>query len=86
MKMFHTEGKTLPEAYHKALALLEKEGTVYPCPDYNTTMKELAMTFCVEDAVAEPFISRLFPGGHHELQQYTMEICDGISFPGFWKN
>ena len=78
MKMLSAEGKTLPEAYHKALWLLEKEGKVYPCPDYNTTMKEVAMTFYVEDAVAEPFISRLFPGGHHELQQYTMEICDGI--------
>ena len=78
MKMFTTEGKTLPEAYHKALYLLEKEGKVYPCPDYNTTMKELPMTFYVEQADAEPFISRLFPGGHHELQQYTMEICDGI--------
>ncbi len=78
MKMFYEEGKTLPEAYHRALLTLEKEGRVYPCPDYNTTMKELPMTFYVENAVAEPFISKLFPGGHHELQQYTMEICDGI--------
>ena len=59
--MLNVEGKTLPEAYHKALWMLEKEGKVYPCPDYNTTMKEVAMTFYVEDAVAEPFISRLFP-------------------------
>lgn len=78
MRMFSVEGKNLPDAYHKALYILENEGKVYPCPDYNTTMKEVAMTFYVEDALAEPFISKLFPGGHHELQQYTMEICDGI--------
>lgn len=78
MRMFHVEGKNLPDAYHKALYILENEGKVYPCPDYNTTMKEVAMTFYVENALAEPFISKLFPGGHHELQQYTMEICDGI--------
>lgn len=78
MKMFYVEGETLPEAYHKALHTLAENGRIYPCPDYNTTMKELPLTFYVEQADKEPFISRLFPGGHHELQQYIMEICDGI--------
>ena len=78
MKHFFTEGKTLPEAYHKALVLLNDEGKVYPCPDYDTTMKEISLTFHVEQATAEPAVSKLFSGGHHELQQYVMEICDGI--------
>lgn len=78
MKHYFVEGNTLPEAYHKALVVLENEGGMYPCPDYNTTMKEVSLTFYVEEATAEPFISKLFPGGHHELQQYVMEICDGI--------
>lgn len=76
--MYLVKGSCLPEAYHKAIYLLEHLGKEYPCPDYNTTMKELPMTIYVEQADAEPFISKLFPGGHHELQQYTMEICDGI--------
>ena len=75
---FYARGKTLPEAYHKALTILETEGDVVPCPDYNTTMKELGMTFFVEQAAAEPMVSRLFCGGHYELQQYKMEILDGI--------
>lgn len=75
---FFAQGRTLPEAYHKALSILEKQGTVYPCPDYNTTMKEAGMTFFVEHADAEPMVSRLFCGGHYELQQYKMEILDGI--------
>ncbi|MDR3552982.1 MAG: thymidylate synthase [Clostridia bacterium] len=78
MKHYFTEGATLPEAYHAALMLLQENGRIYPCPDYDTTMKEISLTFYVEKADAEPAISRLFPGGHHELQQYKMEICDGI--------
>ena len=78
MKHHLVEGKTLPEAYHKALVKLYEEGSMVPCPDYDTNMLETSLTFYVEDAVAEPFISKLFPGGHRELQQYTMEIVDGI--------
>lgn len=78
MKMHYVEGNTLPEAYHKALVELYEYGKVYPCPDYNTTMKEIPMTFYVENAIAEPYISRLFSGGHHELMQYVLEITKGI--------
>ncbi len=75
---YFAEGSTLPEAYHRALCILENQGAGYPCPDYDTTMKEVGMTFFVECADAEPFVSRLFCGGHYELQQYKMEILDGI--------
>ena len=78
MKHYYVEGKTLPEAYHKSLEILESQGNIYPCPDYNSTMKEVSLTFYVEDATAEPFVSKLFPGGHYELQQYEMEITDGV--------
>lgn len=78
MKHHLVEGKTLPEAYHKSLVKLYQEGCKYPCPDYDTNMLETSLTLYVENAIAEPFISRLFPGGHRELQQYTMEIVDGI--------
>lgn len=70
--------KTLPEAYHKALLLLEKDGENVPCPDYNTNQKELTMTICVEQPLAEPMISRLFIGGFYELEQYRQEMLDGI--------
>jgi thymidylate synthase len=75
---FFAQGRTLPEAYHNALLLLEEHGSVYPCPDYDTTMKEIGVTFFAEKADAEPMVSRLFPGGHYELQQYKMELVDGI--------
>lgn len=78
MRHHLVEGKTLPEAYHKALVTLYQEGEQYPCPDYSTNILETSLTMYVENAIGEPFISKLFPGGHRELQQYTMEIVDGI--------
>lgn len=71
-------GKTLPEAYHKSLVTLRDNGKITNCTDYNQKVLEGSMTMVVENAVAEPMISKIFPGGHHELEQYVMEICSGI--------
>lgn len=71
-------GRNLPEAYHNALKQLSNRGKITMCPDYNQKILECPMTMVVEKADAEPFISKVFPGGHHELQQYIMEVCDGI--------
>ena len=78
MKHYFVEGNTLPEAYHKALVTLNEKGEEVECAAYNTYAKECGMTMFVEEALAEPMISRCWIGGHHELQQYVMEICDGI--------
>jgi len=72
------KGKSLPEAYHKALVELYEHGETLSCKDYNQQQKELAMTFIAEDPLAEPMISRLIIGGFYELQQYVMEVLDGI--------
>ena len=71
-------GKTLPEAYHKALRLLRMHGQEVPCPDYNTSQKEITLTMMVEHPLEEPMISRLMIGGPRELEQYRQEILDGI--------
>lgn len=78
MKELFVRGRTLPEVYHKALFELLFLGDLVPCPDYNTNQKEVSMTMIVEDPLAEPMISRLFVGGYKELQQYVMEMRDGI--------
>jgi thymidylate synthase len=36
------------------------------------------MMITVEDPLAEPMIHRDFPGGFEDLQEYVMEVCDGI--------
>ncbi len=71
-------GRTLPEAYHRALEALYDFGEISDCPDYNTRQKELSMTICVEEPVSEPMISKLFIGGFSELEQYRQEMLDGI--------
>ncbi len=78
MKEILVRGKTLPEAYHKALVELYKNGEVVECPDYSQKQRECSLTVCVEQPLLEPRVSRLIIGGAHELQQYEMELLDGI--------
>ena len=78
MREILIERDTLPEAYHAALRALSEKGEESPCPDYNTTQKELSMTMVVARPLAEPMISKLFIGGFRELEQYRQEMLDGI--------
>ena len=78
MKEILAEGRTLPQAYHKSLLELEDKGIVTDCADWNTTQKEVSMTMFVEEPLEEPMISRCFIGGPHELEQYVLEMLDGI--------
>ena len=78
MRELLASGRSLPEAYHASLLLLEQYGEHTPCPDYNTTQKECSMTLFVEEPLSEPRISKLFIGGFMELEQYRQEMLDGI--------
>jgi len=78
MKEIFVTGKTLPEAYHRAIMALDSEGEILSCNDWNQKQKEVSMTFTVEEPLAEPMISRLYIGGFYELQQYVMEVTEGI--------
>ena len=78
MKEIFVEGRTLPEAYHRAIRELYYRGEISECPDYNQKQKECSMTIFVEKPLEEPMISRLFIGGFEELEQYRQEVLDGI--------
>ncbi|MCL2111816.1 MAG: thymidylate synthase [Clostridiales bacterium] len=78
MKEFFIEGRTLPEAYHKALQTLHNLGELADCPDYEQMQKECTMTVRVEAPTAEPRISKLLICGPKELRQYELEMLDGI--------
>jgi len=71
-------GHSLPEAYHKALNHLYNNGNEFDCAAWNTKQVECGMTMMVENAVAEPMISKLFPGDPFALEQYRQEMLDGI--------
>lgn len=66
---FNVVGNSLPDAYHEALVMLHR---------YQNHYGEIAVTMVVEEPLREPRISRCFPGGFHELEQYRQEILDGI--------
>ena len=78
MKEILVSGKSLPDAYHKAISALHKEGDVLTTKDWGQMQKEASMTFIAEEPLAEPMVSKLYIGGFRELQQYIMEIMDGI--------
>lgn len=78
MIMINVVDLTLPAAYHRALNELKYLGKVYDCPAWNTKQKEISLTFKVVEPLTEPMISRLFPAGFYELEQYREEMLDGI--------
>lgn len=65
MKEFLVRGVTLPETYHRALLELRDQS-------------EISITMEVRHPLAEPRISRLFPGGPYDLCRYELEITEGI--------
>lgn len=78
MKEVLVNARTLPEAYHNSLSALKTQGDIISCNDWGQKQQEISMTMVVEEPLAEPMISKLFIGGHRELQQYLMEVLDGI--------
>ncbi|MCL2707634.1 MAG: thymidylate synthase [Defluviitaleaceae bacterium] len=78
MREIFETAKTLPEAYHKAILALYSEGELHSCSDWNQSQRELSATYVADEPFAEPMVSRLYIGGFRELQQYVMEVLDGI--------
>ena len=79
--VFSVVGRTIPEAWERSLERLWGEGvevaTQYDAPD-DPPSKDCTMMMVVQDPLSEPMIHRDFPGGLEDLQEYVMEVCDGI--------
>jgi len=75
------EGECIARAWENALVLLYSSGcnikTQYDKPD-DPPSKDATMLITVGQPLAEPMIHRDFPGGFEELQEYVMEVCEGI--------
>lgn len=78
MTELDAHGRSLPEAYHRALKNLNGWGTIVDDASHNTRCKECAMTMVVLEPLREPMISRCVPCGAADLEQYRMEMLDGI--------
>jgi len=79
--VFLVEGEGLAEAWEKALLKLHRQGceikTQYDKPG-DPPSKDCSMTIVVRNPLAEPMIHRDFPGGLEDLQEYVMEVVEGI--------
>jgi thymidylate synthase len=75
------ESQSLAEAWEKSLVSLYERGcdvkTEYDKPG-DPPSKDCSMTIVVRDPLAEPMIHRDFPGGLEDLQEYVLEVLDGI--------
>ena len=78
MKEVLVESQGLAESYHAALLALYNQGEIISCNDWEQNQQEVSMTMVVNEPLAEPMISKLYIGGFRELQQYQMEVLDGI--------
>ena len=75
------EGNSLAEAWEKSLVSAHGNGceikTEYDKPD-DPPSKDCTMIIVVRDPLAEPMIHKDLPGGLEDLQEYVMEVLDGI--------
>jgi thymidylate synthase len=74
-------GDNLPDMWEKSLVSLHKSGcdvkTEYDKPS-DPPSKDCTMVMTVDDPLCEPMIHRDIPGGLEDLQEYVMEVLDGI--------
>ena len=79
--VFLVEGNNLAEVWENSLVRVYKEGcdvkTEYDKPE-DPPSKDCTMTMVVKEPLSEPMIHRDLPGGLDDLQEYVMEVLDGI--------
>jgi thymidylate synthase len=75
------EGENLADVWEKSLLSLYKNGcdvkTEYDAPD-DPPSKDCTIMMVVKAPLSEPMIHRDIPGGLEDLQEYVMEVLEGI--------
>jgi thymidylate synthase len=79
--VLHVEADCIARALEESLVLLYKRGcdvkTQYDKPD-DPPSKDATMLITINEPLKEPMIHKDFPGGPEDLQEYVMEVCEGI--------
>ena len=79
--VLHVEAGCIARAWEQSLIELHQKGcnlkTEYDKPE-DPPSKDATMIITITDPLSEPMIHKDFPGGPLELQEYVMEVCDGI--------
>jgi thymidylate synthase len=79
--VLHVEADCIARAWERSLLELHQKGcslkTEYDKPE-DPPSKDATMIITITEPLGEPMIHKDFPGGPVELQEYVMEVCDGI--------
>jgi thymidylate synthase len=79
--VLHVEGDCIARAWENSLVELYTRGcsmsTQYDKPG-DPPSKDATMLLTITDPLGEPMLHRDFPGGPEDLQEYVMEVVEGI--------
>jgi len=79
--ILHVTGDCIARAWENSLIELHEKGcslkTEYDKLE-DPPSKDATMIITIEDPLVEPMIHKDFPGGPEDLQEYVMEVCEGI--------
>ena len=79
--VLHVESDCIARGWEESLIELNRKGcnvrTQYDRAG-DPPSKDSTMILTIDDPLREPMIHRDFPGGPVELQEYVMEVCEGI--------
>jgi thymidylate synthase len=79
--VLHVAGASLAQAWESSLLELWTNGTNVATQydvEGDPPSKDCTMMIVVQDPLSEPMIHKDMPGGLADLQEYVMEVCDGI--------
>ena len=75
------EGDCIAQAWENSLVVLYESGCLAPT-EYDQPgdppSKDATMTLVVHEPLCEPMIHKDLPGGFEDLEEYVMEVLDGI--------
>jgi thymidylate synthase len=79
--VLHVEADCIARGWEQSLIELSRNGcsihTQYD-KEGDPPSKDSTMILTIQDPLSEPMIHKDFPGGPLELQEYVMEVCEGI--------
>ena len=79
--VLHVEADCIARGWEESLIELNRKGcdirTQYDKPG-DPPSKDSTMILTITDPLKDPMIHKDFPGGPEELQEYVMEVCEGI--------
>ena len=79
--VLHVEADGIARGWEQSLVELHQKGcrirTQYD-RDGDPESRDCTMVLTISDPLGEPMIHKDFPGGPEELEEYVMEVCEGI--------